>query len=98
MASVPASLGETSSFIFQQYESKLTTYPMKLREPIIQGRGMLLKQAHFLKWTLFVVGGIAIVPTLFVCWMTFHRYGGRIAQWGLRALAAVNLMVSYAPA
>lgn len=74
-------LGETSSFIFQQYESKLTTYPMKLREPIIQGRGMLLKQARFLKWTLFVVGGIAIVPTLFVCWMIFHRYGGRIAQW-----------------
>ena len=73
-------LGDTSSFIFQQYESKLTTYPMKLREPIIQGRGLLLKQARFLKQTLFVVGGIAIVPTLFVCWMTFHRYGGRIAQ------------------
>ena len=74
-------LGDTSSFIFQQYESKLTTYPLKLREPIVRGRRMLLKQVRFLKWTLFVVGGIAIVPTLFVCWMTFHRYGGRIAQW-----------------
>lgn len=74
-------LGETSSFIFQQYESKLTTYPMKLREPIIQGRGMLLKQARFLKKTLFAVGVIATVPTLFVCWMTFHRYWERIAQW-----------------
>lgn len=74
-------LGDTSSFIFQQYESKLTTYPVKLRQPIIQGREMLLRQARFLKRTLFVVGVIAIIPTLFVCWMTFHRYGGKIAQW-----------------